>query len=87
MAFANINERSGAIHVGLPWRGALPQPDGNINANDRAQVATFFGLRFTPLVTSTERLQNPVDCVLAGQQREFKTGRAHFGALKGIFNE
>lgn len=38
-------------------------------------------------ITSRNVLQNPVDCVMAGNQREFKKGRAPFGALRGIFCE
>lgn len=87
MPLANVNDRSSAIHVGLPWRGLFPAPDGSINANDRAHAATFLGARMTPLITSSTILQQPVDCVMAGNQKEFKGGRAHLGALRGIFNE
>ncbi len=91
----SINERISAVHVGLPWRGLFPIPDGTLNGNDRAHVATFFGADFTPLITSTERLQMPVDCVLAGNQTDengrsaldTRKGHAHYRALRGIFRE
>lgn len=38
-------------------------------------------------VISRSMLQDPVDCVLAGEQTEFKKGFAPFNALRGIFNE
>jgi len=36
-------DRRSAIHVGVPWRGTLPLPDGTISQADRAQVASLYG--------------------------------------------
>jgi hypothetical protein len=36
------HKRSSAIHVGLPWRGMLPVPDGAIGQADRQHAATFY---------------------------------------------
>lgn len=58
-----------------------------------AAVGTAFGssvvtgIAIILPITSRNVLQDPVDCVMAGNQRKFKTGRAHFGALRGIFRE
>lgn len=39
MALDTQDKRAAAIHVGLPWRGLLPQPDaGALDAGDRQQV-------------------------------------------------
>lgn len=38
------HERRGAIHVGLPWRGLLPLPDGTISNLDRRQAAYCYPL-------------------------------------------
>lgn len=45
-----------------------------------------FGTEFRQII-SRNILQNPVDCVLAGQQEEFKKGRASIAVLKRIFRE
>ena len=35
-------KRASGIHVGLPWRGLLPLPDGTVGQLDRQQVATYY---------------------------------------------
>jgi hypothetical protein len=87
MSLAIRNGRSSAIHVGLPWRGLLPEGDGALSNLDRRQTSGFYAALLLVKMTSTANLQLPVDCVLAGQQREFKPGRAHLAALRGIFRE
>jgi hypothetical protein len=67
MSLSTATERNSAIHVGLPWRGMFPFADSLLNANDRAQVAGFVGIHFSPVITSTAVLQNPVDYQLAGE--------------------
>lgn len=53
-----------------------------------ASGSVLLGHEFADMtITSRAVLQDPVDCVLAGQQREFKGARAHFGALRRIFRE
>ena len=39
MALDTVNKRLSAIHVGLPWRGILPLPDGAIDQGDRQIIA------------------------------------------------
>lgn len=97
MSISNVNERSSAIHVGLPWRGLFPVPDAQLNGNDRAHIATFFGAHLSPLLTSTGTLQKPVDYALAGEQDEeggkwrvagvFRPGRAGGRNLRRVFGE
>ena len=42
MALDTQDKRAAAIHVGLPWRGLLPQPDaGALKEGDRQQVAYY----------------------------------------------
>ena len=43
MAIDNRNKRASAIHIGLPWRGLLPAPDGVIGVADRYQLAFLYG--------------------------------------------
>lgn len=50
-------------------------------------VATVTGVSIILPFTSRRVLQDPVDCVIAGQQNEFRKARANFGALRGIFRE
>lgn len=42
MAIDSRDKRSSAIHVGLPWRGMYPLPDGTIGQEDRQHAATFY---------------------------------------------
>ena len=35
-------KRASGVHVGVPWRGVLPLPDGTVSQADRQQVATFY---------------------------------------------
>lgn len=42
MALDHANARSSAINVSMPWRSQLPQPDGVIEAQDRAQAAYMY---------------------------------------------
>lgn len=87
MSLATPDERNSAVHVGLPWRGMFPIPDGALNGLNRRHVAAFYGARLVVTMTSLDNIELPVDCVMAGNQREFKPGRAHFAALRGIFRE
>jgi hypothetical protein len=50
-----------------------------------AAVATF-GTELRQII-STNMLQNPVNCVLAGEQVGFKTGRISGRALRRTFGE
>jgi hypothetical protein len=86
MSIASVNERISAVHVGLPWRGLFPIPDAQINANDRAHVATFMGLHFTPVITSTTKLELPVDYQMAGDL-PIRAGRAGGRGLRHTFGE
>lgn len=90
------NQRSSAISIGLPWRGLYPKPDTTIAKFDRLQIANLYALDPSRVVTSTSYMQLPVNCVLAGDQDDedgkkksplFKPGRAHHGAMRGIFRE
>ena len=87
MAITTQDQRASAVHVALPWRGLFPVPDGSINANNRAQAGMMFGDRFSPVVTSTTRLQLPINCVMAGEQVGFKTGRFSGRGLRRVFRE
>jgi hypothetical protein len=87
VSLVTVDGRSSAVHVGLPWRGLFPIPDGSLDGLNRRHVAAFYGARLLVTVTSTDNLEMPVDCVMAGNQREFKPGRAHLAALRGIFRE
>lgn len=67
------NERSSAIHVGLPWRGMFPTPGTTASTETRAHAAGMYSaIEKFIAITSTETLHKPVDCVLAGQQHSFK---------------
>lgn len=83
-----LNQRASAINVGCPWRSLYPVDIAVINANARAQIAYMYGAFLSPKISSrNETLQDPVNCVMAGDQREFRRGRASFNALRGIFRE
>lgn len=43
MAVDTRDKRSSAIHLGLPWRGMLPLPDGALSQADRQHVAWLYG--------------------------------------------
>lgn len=36
------DKRASAVHIGLPFRGMLPVPDGSIGAGDRAQAGLMY---------------------------------------------
>ena len=60
------SRRRAAIHVGLPWRGIIPEPDGEIEKADRVEVAVFYRGFFevpTPTPTPTP---TPVDTSVVG---------------------
>lgn len=42
MALDTANKRLSAIHLGSPWRGLLPIPDGTLNQGDRQHVMFFY---------------------------------------------
>ncbi len=64
--------------VGSGFRVAIGAAAGSSDVHGIAELRQ---------VTSTNILQKPVDCVMAGDQKEFKSGRAHRRALRGIFRE
>lgn len=64
--------------VGKPFFAAVGTAAGSSDVTGVAIILPF---------TSRNVLQDPVDCVLAGQQREFRKGSANFGALRRIFRE
>lgn len=86
MALDTQDQRSSAIHIGLPWRGMFPIPDGGLDVNNRAEVVNLFGDHFIPLVTGSDRLQFPVNCVMAGNQLVRK-GYSSSAGLRRIFGE
>ena len=67
MSLITENQRESAVHVGIPWRGLYPVSDGYTNGNDRAFIAAFYAERISPLITSTNTIQKPVDYWLAGE--------------------
>lgn len=85
---ATRNERSSAINVALPWRGQFPAPDSIWDTQDRAQAGGMYcAISKFIAVTSTETLHKPVDCVLAGNQREYKQVRLRGRAMGHAFGE
>lgn len=42
MALDTAAKRKSAIHVGSPWRGCLPFPDGTIAVGDRATTVFMY---------------------------------------------
>lgn len=72
---------AGLAVMGFEGTGAVP---GVFHA---AGVATSNFISVIRPYTSTNALQMPVDCVLAGQQDLYKGGRARGRALKHVFGE
>ena len=59
MALDTRDKRASAIHVGMPWRGLLPLPDGAaLDQGDRQQVAFMYRgiLAGAPVATDDVRL-------------------------------
>ena len=66
----------------------LPTPDAVFNTQDRAQLGNMYcAISQFVAITSTEHLQKPVDCVLAGQQQDFKRTRLRGVAMSHAFGE
>jgi len=42
LAVDTRDKRASAIHIGLPWRGLLPLPDGTVDQGDRVQAGLFY---------------------------------------------
>jgi len=42
LAVDTRDKRASVIHVGLPWRGLLPLPDGTVDQGDRVHVGLFY---------------------------------------------
>lgn len=42
MAADTANKRYSAMHMGCPWRSALPLPDGSVNSGDRAVMLLLY---------------------------------------------
>ncbi len=47
-------KRSSGIHIGLPWRGMVPLPDGDISQADRQHLAFLYSgiLAGAPVIPS-----------------------------------
>lgn len=52
------NLRSSAIHVGLPWRGMFPLPDGSVADLDLNQSAALYRLAASIAMVSYLLLEN-----------------------------
>lgn len=63
----SANQRASAVNPMCPWRGQLPFPDGSVDRIDRLHLLLLFA-EFIVNITSTQKLNLPVDYALAGEQ-------------------